>query len=78
MNEMMHAHHFSNTFKLLLVGGYFMLIISREVLLSSFNILSKVSIPSGNDGIEAIESSKELKGVDDWLSNVGSCSYQKR
>jgi hypothetical protein len=55
-----------------------MLIISREVLLSSFNILSKVSIPSGNDGIEAIESSKELKGVDDWLSNVGSCSYQKR
>ena len=55
-----------------------MLNISLEVSLSAFNILSNLSIPSGNDGIDSIESSKELKGVDDWLSNDDSCSYQKR
>jgi hypothetical protein len=55
-----------------------MLIISLDVSLSSFNILSNLSIPSGNDGIEAIELSKELKSVDDWLSNDDSCSYQRR
>jgi hypothetical protein len=77
MNEMMYTHHSSNKLKLLLL---LLLVILLDISLSSFNILSNFSIiiPSGNDGIEAIKSSKELKGVDDWLSNNDSCSYERR